>query len=103
MAGYIEMEIFEEGERLARHGGWADIGNLHVAEPYRRRGVASWLLAHAAEWLSLAQVGRLLTYAWLSGTDPGGQNDDGYRAFLTASSFRELTRTARGWDREMPQ
>ena len=28
--GYIEVEIFEDGERLPRHGRWADIGNLHV-------------------------------------------------------------------------
>src|ERR1039458_7180612 len=28
--GYIEVETFEEGERLPRHGGWADIGNLRV-------------------------------------------------------------------------
>ena len=39
--GYIEVEVFEEGERRSRHGGWADVGNLHVAGPYRRRGVAT--------------------------------------------------------------
>jgi GNAT superfamily N-acetyltransferase len=99
VAGYIEVEIFQDGERLPRHGRWADIGNLHVADDYRRRGVATWLLAQAAEWLRLAQVGRLLNYAWLEGTDSTGQNYDGYRAFLTASGFRELTRSARGWTR----
>jgi GNAT superfamily N-acetyltransferase len=99
VAGYIEVEIFAEGERLPRHGRWADVGNLHVAGQYRRQGVASWLLAQAADWLRLAQVDRLLTYAWLAGTDPGGQNYDAYRAFLAASGFRELTRTARGWTR----
>jgi GNAT superfamily N-acetyltransferase len=70
--GYIEVEIFDEGERLSRHGGWADVGNLHVAEPYRRRGVGSWLLGQAADWLRAAGVDRLLDYAWLEGTDPGG-------------------------------
>ena len=39
LIGYIEVETFEAGERLPRHGGWADIGNLRVTEPYRRRGV----------------------------------------------------------------
>jgi GNAT superfamily N-acetyltransferase len=95
--GYIEVETLDGAERLSRRGGWADVGNLHVAPPYRRRGVGSWLLGQAADWLRLAQVGRLLTYAWLEGTDPGGQNYDGYRAFLPAVGFRELTRTARGW------
>jgi GNAT superfamily N-acetyltransferase len=100
VAGYIEVEIFDAGERLSRHGGWADVGNLHVAPPYQRRGVGTWLLGQAAGWLRLAEVSRLLTYAWLEGTDPGGLNYDSYRAFLATTGFRELTRTARGWTRE---
>jgi GNAT superfamily N-acetyltransferase len=99
--GYIETEILDEGERMSRHGGWADVGNLDVAAGYRRRGVGSWLLGQAADWLRLAGVSRLLDYAWLEGTDPAGQShDDDYRAFLPAVGFRELTRTARGWTRE---
>ena len=97
--GYIEVETFEEGQRFSRHGGWADIGNLHITEQHRRRGVASWLLGQAADWLRLAQVERLLDYAWLEGQDPTGQDDTGYRAFLAASGFGELTRTKRGWTR----
>jgi GNAT superfamily N-acetyltransferase len=99
--GYIETEILDTGERMSRHGGWADVGNLRVAAPYRRRGVGSWLLGQAADWLRLAQVTRLLDYAWLEGTDPTGQDYDDYRAFLPAVGFRELTRTARGWTREL--
>jgi GNAT superfamily N-acetyltransferase len=97
--GYIEFEIFEEGERLPRRGRWADLGNLHVAERHRRRGVATWLLDQAGAWLRLAQVERLLTYAWLEGQDETGQSYDDYRAFLTASGFLELTRTKREWTR----
>lgn len=65
----------------------------------RDAGEIRWLLGQAAEWLRLAQVSRLLDYAWLDGTDPGGQSYDDYRAFLPAVGFRELTRTARGWIR----
>jgi GNAT superfamily N-acetyltransferase len=97
--GYIEVEIFEEHERLPRHGGWADLGNLHIAPGYRRRGVATWLLRQAGEWLRLAQVERLLDYARLEGQDEAGQDYDGYRAFLAASGFQALTRTERGWTR----
>lgn len=100
--GYIEVETFEEGERLARHGGWADVGNLHVSEHHRREGVAIWLLGQAADWLTRAQVGRLLDYAGLEGPDPAGsagQDHAAYRAFLQASGFLELTRTDRGWTR----
>ena len=98
--GYIETEVLDAGERMGRHGGWADVGNLCVAAPYRRRGVGSWLLGQAADWLRLAQVTRLLDYAWLDGTDPAGPGYDDYRAFLPAVGFRELTRTARGWTRK---
>ena len=97
--GYVEVETFDEGERSSRHGGWADIGNLRVTEPYRRRGVATWLLGQAADWLQTAGVDRLLDSAWLDGTDPGGLDYADYRAFLTAAGFRELTRTRRGWNR----
>ena len=97
--GYIEVEIFDEGERLSRNGGWADVGNLHVAVPYRRRGVGSWLLSQAANWLRAADANRLLDYAWLEGTDPGGLDYADYRAFLPAAGFQELTRTRRGWIR----
>jgi len=92
--GYIEVETLAAGERLPRHGGWADIGNLRVTEEYRRRGMATWLLGQAAEWLDLGQVARLLAYASLEG--PG---DAGHRAFLAGAGFRELTRTQRGWTR----
>jgi GNAT superfamily N-acetyltransferase len=97
--GYIELEIFQDGERLARHTRWADLGNLHVSEGLQRRGVGTWLLAQAAGWLRLAQVDRLLGYAWLEDADETGQSYDDYRAFLAGSGFRELTRTKRGWTR----
>jgi GNAT superfamily N-acetyltransferase len=97
--GYIEVETFDEGERLSRHNGWADVGNLRVNERYRRRGVATWLLGQAAGWLQLAGASRLLDHAWLEGTDPSGQDYAGYRAFLPAAGFRGLSRTRRGWTR----
>ena len=98
--GYIEVEILQEGARMPRHGGWADVGNLRVNEGYRRRGVARWLLGQAAEWLRLAHVERLLDYALLAGKDAVGGDYADYRAFLPAVGFRELTRTRRGWSRD---
>jgi GNAT superfamily N-acetyltransferase len=98
--GYIEVELRDEGERVARHGGWADVGNLSVAEKYRRRGVATWLLGQAGEWLRLAHVDRLLAYTYLEGRDETGQGYDEERAFLQAPPFIELTRTMRGWTRD---
>jgi GNAT superfamily N-acetyltransferase len=60
-----------------------------VEEPYRRQGVATWLLAEGARWLWPAHVDRLLDQAWPSETDRLG--------FLEASGLRELTRPEKVW------
>jgi GNAT superfamily N-acetyltransferase len=71
--------------------GWADIGNLWVAEQHRRLGIASWLLGIAADWLRLGGIERLLAYAWPEQVDE--------LAFDAHHGFRELARTERGWVR----
>ncbi len=92
MVGYIEVDTnLAEGGRLAHLGGWADVGNLHVDEAWRRRGVATWLFGQAADWLRLARVERLLDYAW--------PEEEAMLALLGRLGFRELTRTTRGWSR----
>ena len=94
---------FEAKERLRRPRGLADVGNLRVTEPSRRRGVAPWRLGQAADWLRLADVDRLLDHAWLEGADPGELEAADYRAFLRADGFGELTRAKRGWTRTLQQ
>jgi GNAT superfamily N-acetyltransferase len=90
LIGFVEVETnLAEGGRLAHLGGWADVGNLHVVEAYRRRGVATWLVGQAADWLRLARADRLLEYAWPEERDLLG--------LVGRLGFRELTRTARGW------
>jgi GNAT superfamily N-acetyltransferase len=91
VVGSIEVEALFEPQRLLRHQGWADIGNLSVAEAHRRRGVATWLLAQAADWLRLAGVDRLLGYA--------SPENDCTAFFESTPGFRELTRTARSFER----
>jgi GNAT superfamily N-acetyltransferase len=90
LIGFVEVETnLAEGGRLAHLGGWADVGNLHVVEAYRRRGIATWLVGQAADWLRLARVDRLLAYVWPEEQDQLG--------LLSRAGFRELTRIARGW------
>ena len=90
VAGYVEVETnLAAGGRLGQLDGWADIGGLQVSEPYRGRGVATWLVGQAADWLRLARVDRLLDYTWVEHHD--------CLALLQRLGFRELTRTARGW------
>jgi GNAT superfamily N-acetyltransferase len=91
--GYIELDTdLADGGRLGQLSGWADVGNLHVIESHRRRGIATWLVGQAADWLRLARVERLLDYAWSDQAD--------YFALSHRLGFRELTRTARGWTRQ---
>jgi GNAT superfamily N-acetyltransferase len=87
--GMIEVEANAGGLLFAQPSRWADIGNLCVDEGYRRRGVASWLLAEAAAWLRLGGATHLLAYAWPEQVDELG--------FYKARGFEELVRTERGW------
>jgi GNAT superfamily N-acetyltransferase len=94
--GYIEVDTnLDTGSRMSRLSGWADVGNLHVDEGYRRQGVGGWLLGQAAGWLELGGVTRLLDYAPL--------DDAAYRAFLAKAGFQELTRTVRGLTRALSE
>lgn len=89
--GMIEVELLDPGERHPRQGGLADIGNLFVAEPDRRQGVGSLLLAHAAHWLRLGGADRLLHYATA--------DESAAIAFVERHGFTEVTRIRRGWRR----
>ena len=90
--GYVDVDVDQTaGGTRSRFAGWSDIGNLHVDEPHRRKGIGTWLLAHAADWLRLGRVERLVDYA-----SPG---EDDVIGFLEANGFRELSRTERGWRR----
>lgn len=81
-----------EGGTRSRLAGWADGWELWTAPEHRRRGIATWLLGHAADRMRFAGVRRVLDYAILA-PDPS----DGTSAFLRHVGFHELTRTTRGW------
>lgn len=85
--GFIEVDTaLARPERHTRAAGLADIGNLHTeADGGERRP-----LGHAAEWLGLCGVDRLIAYEQAS--------DAAAIDALTSAGFRELTRTDRGWE-----
>ena len=90
--GFVEVESdHTSGGTRSRLAGWADVGNLQVVEAHRRKGVGTWLIACAADWLRLGGVARLISY--------GTPDQEESLAFHAAVGFRELTRTARGWTR----
>ncbi|MDQ0603745.1 GNAT superfamily N-acetyltransferase [Streptomyces canus] len=85
--GFIEVDTaLARPECHTRAAGLADIGNLHTeADGEERR-----LLGHAAAWLDLCGVDRLIAYENASDTQA--------LTLLTAAGFHELTRTDRGWE-----
>jgi GNAT superfamily N-acetyltransferase len=92
LAGFVDLAIdLTNGGALSRLASWSEIDTLHVAEAHRRRGVATWLIGHAADWLRLGHADRLIAYCWPEQTDMLG--------FLVGRGWRELTRTERGWIR----
>lgn len=90
--GYVEVEALGTAERHSPGAGIADVGNLAVAEPWRRRGVATWLLRHAVAWLRLGGVSRVLMYT--------ADGEEALVGFARSAGFVEVTRTERGWRRE---
>ena len=90
--GFVDVDVDRTaGGTRSRFAGWSEVGNLWVEEAHRRRGIGTWLLAHAADWLRLGGMERLVDYAW--------PEQDDLLGFLAANGFRELTRTERGWRR----
>ena len=88
--GLVEVDTdLTNGGTLSRLAGWGELGNLEVEPAYRRRGVGTWLVGQAGEWLRLGGVRRVLAYAWPEQGDVSG--------FLDSVGFQELTRTRRGW------
>jgi ribosomal protein S18 acetylase RimI-like enzyme len=92
VAGLVEVRTdMTNGGALSRLAGWGDLWELHVAERLRRRGIATWLVGQAADWLRLARVERVIAEARPEDADVVG--------FLRRLGWRELTRTERGWTR----
>jgi GNAT superfamily N-acetyltransferase len=95
-----EIGLLEVDDDFTRHGsmlrndGWADISNMQVDKEFRCRGVATWLLGHAAVWLRLGGSRNLIGY--LSEDELGSAEHEWY----LAKGFVELNRTRRGWTRQ---
>ena len=90
LVGFVDLSTdLTNGGTLSRLVGWGEIDSLYVEEPYRRRGVATWLIGLAADWLRLGHGDRLIAYC--------EERQDDVLAFAAALGWRELARTERGW------
>ncbi|MFF8815379.1 GNAT family N-acetyltransferase [Streptomyces pactum] len=85
--GHLELDTtLDRPERRSRAGGIADICDLDATDDT----VLDRLLGHGRDWLEQCGADRLLAY-----TTPD-EADETER--LLRRGFRELTRTARGWE-----
>jgi GNAT superfamily N-acetyltransferase len=90
LIGFIDLVTdMTHGGALSRLAGWAEIDSLFVEEAHRRRGVATWMVGHAADWLRLGHCDRLIAYCWPEQSDA--------LDFAFQAGWRELARTERGW------
>jgi GNAT superfamily N-acetyltransferase len=93
MVGFVEVNSdLTVGGLRSQFAGIADIDNVYVEPEWRRRGVATWLLGHVADWLRLGRADRVLNYA--DADDPA---QDAYRTWLAKMGWQLLTRTQRNW------
>jgi GNAT superfamily N-acetyltransferase len=59
LVGFVDLASdLTGGGALSRLAGWGEIDTLYVEKAYRRRGVATWLVGQAADWLRLGHVDR---------------------------------------------
>ena len=89
----VDDDLSRGGANLAL-AGWADECNHWVREDLRGRGIGTWLVAHAAEWLRLGGTTRLLAY----GIE--GQETDSLTPYYARYGLRPVNRTVRGWVRD---
>jgi GNAT superfamily N-acetyltransferase len=93
LVGFVDLLTdLTNGGTLSRLAGWGELDSLYVEEAHRRRGIATWLIGHAADWLRLGHADRLISYCLPEQTD--------VLAFSAHAGWRELTRTERGWIRD---
>ena len=92
LIGFVDFATdLTSGGTLSRLAGWGELDTLWIDEAHRRRGIGTWLLGHAADWLRLGHADHFIAYCLPEQTDE--------LAFLTRLGFRELVRTECHWVR----
>lgn len=96
VVGFVHVrDDLTRGGSMSRLAGWADMWELYVEPGHRRRGIGTWLVQHAVDWLRLGRIERILVA--LDGEDMEG----GVDRFLSRFGWQEIGRTRRGWTRQV--
>lgn len=91
---YIEVERLDQPERNIGPA-LSDIGNLWIDDEFQRRGVGTWLLGAAMNWLKDGGAHILLSYC--------APEESGTIAFLRRNGFDTMTTTGCQWVKTTPK
>ena len=90
--GYCEcVSDLTDGGALPALRGWAELAEIEVRPSWRDRGVGTWLLQHAAEWLRFGRCDRVLLSVAAEDEAAGAGR------FYEHHGLRPLVRLQRGW------
>ena len=94
--GFLHVrDDLTRGGSMSRLTGWSDMWELYVEPGHRSRGIGTWLVEQAVDWLRLGRTERILVT--LSGDDV----EAGVDRFLARFGWRAIGRTRRGWKRQV--
>jgi GNAT superfamily N-acetyltransferase len=79
------------GGELPSFRGWAELGELWIDERWRNRGIGTWLVQHAVDWLRLGGCDRIILAV--------AESDEvlGAGRFYSRFGWQVLTRYQKGW------
>lgn len=83
-----------QGGLLPAMAGWAELSEMHAEASWRSRGIGSWLVQHAVDWLRLAGCTRIALN--VSADDEAR----GAGRFYNRFGWRSITRLHRSWERQ---
>ncbi len=91
--GKCEVAVdLTDGGALPALQQWAQLTELQVGEPWRNRGIGTWLVRHAIAWIRLAGRTRLLLSTMA--------DNDGAIRFYQRFGWELLVGEQKGWIRQ---
>lgn len=98
----VDTDLTRGGSMLA-FAGWADECNHWVREDLRGRGIGTWLVSEAADWMRLGGITRVMSYAIESTAHAHNAARaavvEDWRSYYARYGLRQISRNVRGWTR----
>ena len=87
---YCDVDL-SEGTARPAYRNWAELGDMFVEEEWRSRGIGTWLVQHAVEWIRLAGCDRMKLSVIPEDEDRGAGH------FYQRFGWQPFTRIHRSW------